>query len=117
MLPLISLNMKTPVPTDTQPLTYRTRDGKDVVIATMTTEQLIEALFDMLMRKAKHNHKINKMFNVGDILSEVVMALHQELGNRETKGAPLNTLQIAADLGHLSLVKTADTVSLQSTHA
>lgn len=107
----------TPIPTEStkhEDIVYRSRDGKDIPIATMSPEELIEALFDMLNRKAKHNHKVNKMFAVGETLDVVARHIHQELGQRNARSEDFWQLQIAADLGTLQLVKSATSITLQS---
>jgi hypothetical protein len=78
----------------------------------MSDADLLQALFDMLSRKAKHNHKMNKMFEVNDILSNVTKAVHQELGSREEGITPLLDMQIAADLGKLEIVNTPEVITI-----
>ena len=73
----------TQVPTESTNAVYQTRDGKQHLISEMDAVQLMTALYDMLMRKAKHNHKLNKMLEVGEILGGVTKAIHIELGKRE----------------------------------
>lgn len=106
----------TPVPTEPTGKVYRTSSGTDIVISTMTPPQLIEALYDMLTRKAKHNHKMNKMWEVNETLGAVTRSLHTELSKRNSTVEPVGNLQIAADLGKLSLVKSVDTITIQSNY-
>lgn len=106
----------TPVPTEPTGEVYRTTDGKDMVISEMTAPQLIEALYDMLTRKAKHNHKMNKMWEVSEILGKVTKSLHTELGKRNATVDTVCNLQIAADLGKLSLVKKVDSITIHSNY-
>jgi len=69
----------------------------------MDAVDLMTALYDMLMRKAKHNRKINKMLEVGDVLSGVTKELHVELSKRTSELSDLPNLQAMADLGKLQL--------------
>jgi hypothetical protein len=105
----------TSVPTETPNAVYQTRDGKQHDISKMNVVELMTALHDMLMRKAKHNHKINKMFAVGDTLGEVTKTLHKELAAREScTMAELNDMQIEADLGRLKLQQTETSITITS---
>lgn len=103
----------TQVPTESTNNVYQTRDGKKHLISEMDAVQLMTALYDMLMRKAKHNHKLNKMLEVGEILGGVTKAIHVELGKRQGADmAPLNDMQINADLGKLEMHRTDNSISL-----
>ncbi len=105
----------TPVPTEHTHTVYQTRDGKQHSISEMDAVQLMTALYDMLMRKAKHNHKLNKMLEVGEVLSGVTKAIHVELGKREAANmADLNEMQISADLGKLKLHTDDSSISITS---
>jgi hypothetical protein len=104
----------TPVPTEHSNNVYQTRDGKQHLISEMDAVQLMTALYDMLMRKAKHNHKLNKMLEVGEVLSNVTKALHVELGKREASMADLNEMQISADLGKLKLHTDDSSIKITS---
>ena len=105
----------TRIPTDQTPQ-YRDRTGVDHTIEAMTDEQLLRALYDMLIRTSRNSHKINKLFEISDTLSHVTKALHQELKNREGENVtPLVNLQIASDLGQLELKETEDQVSIAKT--
>jgi len=104
----------TKIPLEAQETVYQTRDGKQHVISEMDAAELMTALYDMLMRKAKHNHKINKMLEVGEILSGVTKAIHIELGKREALLADVNTLQSMADLGNLHLQEDQNSIHLTS---
>ena len=106
--------MNTPVPTENSSAIYRTRDGKETRISEMNAVELMTALYDMLMRKAKHNHKINKMLEVGDLLGSVTKSIHQELGTREATVTELFNLQASADLGKLTLSKDDTSITLTS---
>lgn len=116
-LPTFSLKpffIMTPVPTEHTNTVYQTRDGKQHTIAEMDAVQLMTALYDMLMRKAKHNHKLNKMLEVGEVLSGVTKAIHVELGKREAAMADLTDLQISADLGKLKLHTDESSIKITS---
>tara|TARA_Y100000385_G_C13081858_1_gene634351 strand:+ start:2044 stop:2364 length:321 start_codon:yes stop_codon:yes gene_type:complete len=103
------------VPTETQNAVYQTRDGKQHDISKMNVVELMTALHDMLMRKAKHNHKLNKMFEVGDTLGAVTKTLHQELATREACSlGELVDMQIEADLGRLKLQQTDTSITITS---
>lgn len=102
----------TPVPTESTNSVYRTRDGQELLISDMDAVQLMTALYDMLMRKAKHNHKLNKMLEVGEVLSGVTKALHIELGKKEAELTDLPNLQAMADLGRLQLQQDESSISL-----
>lgn len=104
----------TPVPTEHTNAVYQTRDGKQHLIKDMDAVQLMTALYDMLMRKAKHNHKLNKMLEVGEVLSGVTKTLHIELGKREAAMGDLNEMQISADLGKLRLQKDESSIKITS---
>lgn len=104
----------TPVPTEHTNAVYQTRDGKQHLIKDMDAVELMTALYDMLMRKAKHNHKLNKMLEVGEVLSGVTKALHVELGKREAAMGDLNEMQISADLGKLRLQKDESSIKITS---
>jgi len=107
--------MKIQVPTENSSAIYRTRDGKETRISEMDVVELMTALYDMLMRKAKHNHKINKMLEVGDLLGSVTKSIHQELGTREAATiTELINLQASADLGKLTLSKDNTSITLES---
>lgn len=107
----------TPVPTEHSNTVYQTRDGKQHKISEMSSVDLMTALFDMLMRKAKHNHKLNKMLEVGEVLSAVTKAIHIELGKRDSADmADLNEMQISADLGKLKLHTTDKSITITSNH-
>jgi len=103
------------VPTETPNAVYQTRDGKQHDISSMNAVELMTALHDMLMRKAKHNHKLNKMLEVGDTLGIVTKTLHKELATREACSlGELVDMQIQADLGKLKLHQDNETISLTS---
>lgn len=104
----------TPVPTEHTNAVYQTRDGKQRQIQDMDAVELMTALYDMLMRKAKHNHKLNKMLEVGEVLSGVTKALHVELGKREAAMSDLNEMQISADLGKLKLHRDESSIKITS---
>ena len=95
--------MLTPVPTEPLKPVYQKRDGSQHLIENMDAVDLMTALYDMLMRKAKHNHKLNKMFAVGETLGDVTKSIHAELATRDVLLQTHLDLQIAADLGRLSL--------------
>jgi len=78
----------------------------------MDAVDLMTALYDMLMRKAKHNRKINKMLEVGDVLSGVTKELHVELSKRTSELSDLPNLQAMADLGKLQLQQDEQNISL-----
>lgn len=99
----------------TKKTVYRDSNGNEFDITKMDDEQLINAFYDMLMRKAKHNHKLNKMMEVGDILSEVAKTLHQEMSTRTNSGIPYVRFQAAADQGRLYLESTETEVHLKET--
>lgn len=102
----------TEIPTKPQVISYRSKEGNTYAINSMSEAELLLALYDMLSRKAKHNHKMNKMFEVNDILSNVTKAVHQQLGNKKENMAPLLDMQIAADLGKLEIVDTPEIVTI-----
>lgn len=102
----------TPVPTEHTNTIYRKRDGSEVCISDMDAYSLMVALYDMLMRKAKHNQKLNKMLEVGEVLSGVTKAIHLELGKRQAELTDLPNLQAMADLGRLKLQEDDTSVSL-----
>ncbi len=104
----------TPVPTEHTNAVYQTRDGKQHLIKDMDAVELMTALYDMLMRKAKHNHKLNKMLEVGEVLSGVTKALHVELGNREAARGYRNEREIRADLGKLRFQKDEPAMKITS---
>lgn len=105
----------TQVPTETSNAVYQTRDGKQHDISKMNVVELMTALHDMLIRKAKHNHKLNKMFEVGDTLGAVTKTLHQELATREACSlGELVDMQIEADLGRLKLQQTDTSITITS---
>ena len=78
----------------------------------MDAVDLMTALYDMLMRKAKHNRKINKMLEVGDVLSGVTKELHVELSKRTSELSDLPNLQAMADLGKLQLQQDEQNISI-----
>lgn len=91
------------VPTKPLEVVYRDKNGKEFKPSEMSTHELDIALYDMLQRKAKHNHKMNKMFAVGETLSRVVKTLHAEKAQRTEPNtiAPYYEMQILADQGRL----------------
>mgnify|MGYP003136189034 CR=1 FL=1 len=107
----------TEVPTETTNTatfnTYRNRKGDEFNIKEMEIVDLIHALFDMLQRKAKHNHKLNKMLEVGETLGGVVKAIHTELAERPNcEMSEVHMLQAMADLGKLQLKESDERVEL-----
>jgi hypothetical protein len=107
--------MLTPVPTEPLKPVYQQRDGSQHLIENMDAVDLMTALYDMLMRKAKHNHKLNKMLEVGETLSDVTKTIHKELATRDVLLQTHLDLQIAADLGRLSLKEDQESISLIKT--
>jgi hypothetical protein len=102
----------TEIPTEPQVVEYRDKNGKSQAINSMSEADLLLALFDMLSRKAKHNHKMNKMFEVNDILSNVTKSVHQALGAKKEDMTPMLDLQIAADLGKIEILDTPEIVTI-----
>lgn len=80
----------------------------------MDAVDLMTALYDMLMRKAKHNHKLNKMLEVGDVLSGVTKDIHIELSQRKAELSDLPNLQAMADLGKLQLQQDEQQIYLKA---
>jgi len=100
--------MPVKIPTEPNEVVYRDKNGREFSIDQLSESELAVALYDMLQRKARHNHKVNKMFDVADKLSQVVVDIHKE---QESRKAPITLepyykLQCAADQGTLKWVQT-----------
>lgn len=91
------------VPTKPHEVVYRDKNGNEFPVKDLSDGDLMVALHDMLHRKAKHNHKMNKMFTVAETLSTVVKAIHAEKARRINPGklTPYYEMQILADQGRL----------------
>ena len=105
--------MPTPVPTKPLGVVYRDKNGNEFAIDKLSDGDLMVALHDMLHRKAKHNHKMNKMFAVGETLGNVVRAIHSEAAKRNSQIEPYYQMQCDADQGTLRFTETGFDITIE----
>lgn len=102
------------VPTKPNELVYRDKNGNEFAISSLSDGDLQVALTDMIHRKSKHNHKMLKMFAVGDTLGQVAKALHQEASKRNSQIEPYYKMQIQADQDGLRFVQSEVDVTIET---
>lgn len=103
------------IPTKPLEVVYRDKNGNEFKPSEMSTHELDIALYDMLQRKAKHNHKMNKMLGVAETLTKVVKTLHAEKASRcePNKIAPYYEMQILADQGRLRFTQQETDITIE----